>query len=383
MSNKPKHKTETPGLSPLERRSFRRRILSWYDREKRELPWRGENDPYRIWVSEAMLQQTRSETVRLRYPAFIERFPTLTALADAPQDAVLAEWQGLGYYGRARNLHRAAQQVVRDGGGVMPQTRDALLALPGVGPYMAGAIASIAFGERRAAIDGNALRIMSRVLNLLLPIDTPPAQKAIHEEAQALVPRARPGDFNQALMDLGARICLPKTPGCAQCPVRDLCAGHQAGTQKSLPVKTAKKPPAPYTLFQFRAERDGLVLLAQRERTGLFGGMWELPGFMLEGRHEKAGSRRLRAQCARLLGPGWRPGRELARITRTLTHRKILFVVFLAEFVGNGASPANRDGLLWASEEDFRTLAVSTAQRAAWRAAGSALAEGDGKQVGR
>ena len=173
MSNKPKHKTESPGLSPLERRSFRRRILSWYDREKRELPWRGENDPYRIWVSEAMLQQTRSETVRLRYPAFIERFPTLTALADAPLDAVLAEWQGLGYYGRARNLHRSAQQVVRGGGGSMPRTRDALLALPGVGPYTAGAIASIAFGERCAAVDGNVFRVMSRVLNLSLPIDTP------------------------------------------------------------------------------------------------------------------------------------------------------------------------------------------------------------------
>lgn len=383
MSNKPKYKTESTGLSPSERRSFRRRILNWYDREKRELPWRGENDPYRIWVSEAMLQQTRSETVRLRYPAFIERFPTLTALADAPLDAVLAEWQGLGYYGRARNLHRAARQVVGDNEGEMPGTRGALLALPGVGPYMAGAIASIAFGERCAAIDGNVLRVMSRVLNLSLPVDTPPAQKAIQEEAQALVPRARPGDFNQALMDLGSRICLPKTPGCAGCPVRDLCAGRQAGTQRALPVKTAKKPPAPYTLFQFRAERDGLVLLTRRERTGLFGGMWELPGFMLEGHHEKIDRRRLRTQCAKLLGTGWRPGRELARTTRTLTHRKILFVVYLAENPDMNTPPANQDGLLWASGEDFRTLAVSTAQRAAWRAAGSALAEGDGKQADR
>ena len=383
MSNKTKNKPESLRFAPPERRKFRRRILNWYDREKRELPWRGENDPYRIWVSEAMLQQTRAETVRLRYPAFIERFPTLTALADAPLDTVLAEWQGLGYYGRARNLHRAAQQVVNDNEGEMPGTRGALLALPGVGSYTAGAIASIAFGERCAAIDGNVLRVMSRVLNLSLPVDSPPAQKAIHEEAQALVPRARPGDFNQALMDLGSRICLPKTPGCAGCPVRDLCAGHRAGTQRALPVKTAKKPPAPYTLFQFRAERDGLVLLTQRERTGLFGGMWELPGFMLEGHHEKADSRRLRAQCARLLGPGWRPGRELARTTRTLTHRKILFVVYLAENPDMNTPPANQDGLLWASGEDFRTLPVSTAQRAAWRAAGSALAEGDGKQADR
>ena len=383
MSNKTKNKPESLRFAPPERRKFRRRILNWYDREKRELPWRGENDPYRVWVSEAMLQQTRAETVRLRYPAFIKRFPTLAALADAPLDAVLAEWQGLGYYGRARNLHRAAREVLNQEGGAMPETRDALLALPGVGPYMAGAIASIAFGERCAAIDGNILRVMSRVLNLSLPIDTPPTQKAIQKETQALVPRARPGDFNQALMDLGARICLPKTPGCARCPVRAHCAGNDAGTQNALPVKTAKKPPAPYTLFQFRAERDGLVLLAQREKTGLFGGMWELPGFMLEGHHEKIDRRRLRTQCAKLLGTGWRPGRELARITRTLTHRKILFVVFLAENFEKGAPPASQDGRLWASGEDFRTLAVSTAQRAAWRAAGSALAEGDEKQVDR
>ncbi|MDE0333019.1 MAG: A/G-specific adenine glycosylase [Nitrospinae bacterium] len=379
MSNKTKNNQNTLRLAPPERRRFRRRILGWYEREKRELPWRGEKDPYRIWVSEAMLQQTRVETIRLRYPAFIERFPTLAALANAPLDAVLAEWQGLGYYGRARNLHRAAQEVIDQDRGVMPGTYDALLALPGVGPYMAGAIASIAFQERRAAIDGNVLRIMSRVLNLTCPVDTLPAQKTIRKETQALVPRARPGDFNQALMDLGARICLPKNPDCARCPVRNLCASHKTGTQHALPVKTAKIPPAPYTLFQFRAEQNGLVLLSQRERTGLFGGMWELPGFMVEGHLEKADRRRLKAQCAKLLGPGWRPGRELARITRTLTHRKILFVVHLAENSGKGAPPASQDGRLWASEEDFRALAVSTAQRAAWRAAKSALRNLEGK----
>ena len=371
MSNKLKSNPGTALLTPSVRRSFRRRLLDWYDREKRTLPWRGEKDPYRIWVSEAMLQQTRAETVRGRYPAFVERFPSLAALADAPLDAVLAEWQGLGYYGRARNLHRAARQVMREG--EMPETHDALLALPGVGPYMAGALASIAFGERRAAIDGNVARIMSRVLNLPLPIDAPDGRNAVLEETQALVPRARPGDFNQALMDLGAGICLPKNPGCARCPVRNLCAGHRAGTQNALPVKSARKPPAPYTLFQFLAMRDGRVLLAQREKTGLFGGMWELPGFMVAGHPEKADPRRLRSQCARLLGPGRRPGRELARTIRTLTHRKMLFVVHLAETCGNEAQPANRVGLLWASEEDFRALAVSTAQREAWRAAKLAL----------
>ena len=380
MSNKARNKPKSLRLTSPERRRFRRRILSWYEREKRELLWRGERDPYRIWVSEAMLQQTRAETVSVRYPSFIERFPSLASLADAPLDAVLAEWQGLGYYDRARNLHRAAQEVMNQGGGAMPESRDALLSLPGVGPYMAGAIASIAFGECSAAIDGNVLRVMSRILNLSLPVDTQRAQKAIREETQALVPRARPGDFNQALMDLGARICLPKNPDCAQCPVRGLCAGHEAGTQNTLPVKTAKKPPAPVTVFQFRAERDGLFLLIQRNKTGLFGGMWELPGFMVEGHRKKADPRRLRAQCAKLLGSGWRPGRELARTTRLLTHRKILFVVHLAENFEKDAPQPNQNGSLWASEEDFRTLAVSTAQRAAWRAANSAYRNLKGKQ---
>ncbi len=373
MSNKPKNKPATLRFTPPERRRFRGRILRWYDREKRELPWRGEKDPYRIWVSEAMLQQTRADTVRRRYPAFIERFPALAALADAPLDAVLAEWQGLGYYGRARNLHRAAQQVVSNDGGAIPQTRDALQALPGVGPYMAGAIASIAFGERCAAIDANALRVMSRILNLSLPVDSPPAQTTIRAEAQALIPRSRPGDFNQALMDLGSRICLPNKPDCAGCPARDMCAGHEAGTQNALPVKTAKKPPAPVTIFQFRAERNGLVALMQREKTGLFGGMWELPGFTEDGHHEKSDPHRLQAQCAKLLGRGWRPGRELARTIRTLTHRKILFVVYLAENPERKPLQANQDGLLWATEGEVETLAVSSAQRAAWRAAKGAL----------
>ena len=373
MSNKPKGGPAADGFDSSGRRRFRRRLLGWYDREKRTLPWRGEKDPYRIWVSETMLQQTRADAARERYPAFIRRFPTLAALADAPLDSVLAEWQGLGYYGRARNLHRGAREVMSRRGGALPETRGELLALPGVGPYTAGAIASIAFGERCAAIDGNALRIMSRILNLSIPVDSPPARRVIREEAQALVPPSRPGDFNEALMDLGARVCVPRKPGCAGCPVRDSCAARKAGTQGALPVKTGKKPPAPVTIFQFWARRNGLVRLNRRRKSGLFGGMWELPGFMEDGRREKADPRRLRAECAKALGRGWRPGRELARVERTLTHRKILFVVRLAENSDGKGREANREGVVWASEEDFAALAVSTAQRAAWRAAKDAL----------
>ena len=371
MSNKPQGGEAAARLDAPGRGRLRRRLLSWYDREKRALPWRGEKDPYRVWVSEAMLQQTRAETVRARWPAFLKRFPTLAALADAPLDSVLAEWQGLGYYARARSLHRAAREVMRRGG-ALPRTREELLALPGVGPYTAGAVASIAFGERCAAIDGNALRVLSRVLNLALPVDSPPARRIIGEEAEALVPPARPGDFNQALMELGARVCLPARPACARCPLRASCAGRSAGTQDALPVKAAKRPPAPVTIFQFWAEREGRVRLVQRERSGLFGGMWELPGFMEKGRPERIDPRRLRAECAKAVGGGWRPTRELARVERTLTHRKILFVVHLAENPG-GKAAASGEGRLWASEEEAAALALSSAQRAAWRAARDAL----------
>ncbi len=373
MSNKPKRAALSPRLAPSERRRFRKRLLGWYDREKRDLPWRGEKDPYRIWVSEAMLQQTRAETVRGRYPAFIGRFPTLAALADAPLDSVLAEWQGLGYYSRARNLHRAAREVTSRGGGELPGTRDALLALPGVGPYMAGAIASIAFGERCAAIDANVLRVMSRILHLAIPVASPLAQKIVRAEAQALVPPSRPGDFNQALMELGARVCAPRAPDCAGCPVRGLCAGLRAGVQDALPVKTPKKPPAPVTLFQFWAQRNGLLLLAQRAESGLWGGMWELPGFMEDGHLRNVDPGRLRAGCAEALGGGWRPRRELARVQRTLTHRKVLFVVYQAENPDGAGLRTHGGGRVWASEEEVGALPISSAQRAAWRAAKDAL----------
>lgn len=373
MSNKPKRAPLSPGLAPSERRRFRERLLGWYEREKRDLPWRGERDPYRIWVSEAMLQQTRAETVRSRYPAFIARFPTLAALADAPLDSVLAEWQGLGYYSRARNLHRTAREVARRGAGALPETRDALLGLPGVGPYMAGAIASIAFGERCAAVDANVLRVMSRILRMAIPVASPRAQRIVRAEAQALVPRSRPGDFNQALMELGAQVCLPRAPDCAGCPVRGLCAGFRAGAQDALPVRTPKKPPAPVTLVQFWAERGGLLLLVRRKRSGLWGGMWELPGFMEEGHRLCVEPGRLRAGCAEALGCGWRPGQELARVQRTLTHRKVMFVVYQAESPDEAAPRTNGAGRVWASEEEVGALAVSSAQRAAWRAAKEAL----------
>ncbi|MDA0999152.1 MAG: A/G-specific adenine glycosylase [bacterium] len=363
------HRSENTRLPEARwRRAIRERLLRWYDREKRELPWRGEKDPYRIWVSESMLQQTRAETVRARYLPFLARFPTIAALADAPLESVLAEWQGMGYYARARNLHRAARRIADAMGGKLPEGREALRALPGVGPYMAGALASIAFGERTAAVDGNVLRVLSRLLDCALPVDAPKGRAFIEEEAEALVPSSRPGDFNQALMDLGARICTPRNPACGACPLRLLCAAREAGTVSRRPRKKKKTPPAKTTAVQLWGEQAGRLLLRKRPDEGLFGGMWELPGEMAEGHARSAKAPLLEKICAAHFGAGWRAGPEIARLERTLTHRKIRFIVHAALPASSRRDRRESEDRLWADVEEISALPLSSAQRAVLRA---------------
>lgn len=372
MPNKTATGQPAKNIRPTEtrwRRAVRERLLRWYGREKRDLPWRGEKDPYRIWVSESMLQQTRVDTVRERYPRFLSRFPSVAALADAPLEGVLAEWQGMGYYARARNLHRAARNIVEKMGGKLPEAREALLDLPGVGPYMAGAVASIAFGVRAAAVDGNVLRVLSRLLDCASPVDATKGRTYIEGEAEALVPAARPGDFNQALMDLGSRICTPRKPSCENCPLHRLCAAREAGTIALRPRKKKKTPPIPMTAVQLWGERKGRLLLRRRPENGLFGGMWELPGEMEEGHAEAAKSSLLKKICAAHFGAGWKAGPEIARAERTLTHRKIRFIVHAA------LPPRNRErarsaeeDYLWADPEEINALPLSSAQRAVLQA---------------
>ncbi len=366
-------------LASQARRRIRARLLGWYVAEKRGLPWRGEADSYRIWVSEVMLQQTRAETVRLRYPRFLARFPTLAALADAPLEEVLAEWQGLGYYARARNLHRAAAAVLEGSGGALPETREALRHLPGFGPYMAAAVASIAFGERAAALDGNALRVLSRLLDSPAPIDSYAGRAALGAEAEALIPPSRPGDFNQALMDLGARICRPRKPACPACPLEEDCAARGRGRVHLRPVRSGKAPPKEAAMFQLWAERRGAIRLVRRPEGGLFGGMWELPAVMAEGKPPRCPRVALALAGGTWIGPGWAVGKELARVERTLTHRRILFRVFRALPPAEGSGGARKKGdreARWVEMADLPALPLSSAQRAAIEAARKALAAG-------
>src|SRR6185369_3543428 len=206
---------------------FSRKLLAWYGRHKRALPWRDVGDPYRTWISEIMLQQTQVDTVIPYYQRWLERFPTVQALAESPLNDVLALWEGLGYYSRARNLHRAAQQVAAERGGALPQTVDELLALPGIGRYTAGAIASIAFGVDAPVLDGNVKRVLARVFDIQTDVKSPAGARELWALAASLVPSGRAGDYNQALMDLGATLCTPRAPACDICPVRELCAARR------------------------------------------------------------------------------------------------------------------------------------------------------------
>ena len=251
--------------------SFSEVLLSWYDANRRELPWRGEKEPYRIWLSEIMLQQTQTETVRGYYSRFLERFPNVEALADAPEEAVLKLWEGLGYYSRARNLHAAAKVVAHAPGGVFPKDAAGLRGLPGIGPYAANAIASIAYGEPVPALDGNQARVLSRVLAWEPELRTPFDLLA---PATELLSKARPGDYNQALMDLGAMICLPKAPKCDICPVSAHCKACAADAALEYPRKPApiKKKEQDWTILLINT---GNKILVRRRPKGLLGGLYE------------------------------------------------------------------------------------------------------------
>ena len=250
---------------------FAEDLLAWYDAHARALPWRGEREPYRIWLSEIMLQQTQTETVKGYYARFLARFPTVFDLADAPEEEVLKLWEGLGYYSRARNLHAAAQRVARSLNGAFPGDADGLRGLPGVGPYAANAIASIAYGERVPALDGNQARVLSRILAWEPPLKTP---FDLLRPAMERISRDRPGDYNQALMDLGAMICTPKQPKCGECPVAGHCLAREADAAPDYPRKPAPVP---------KREEDWSILLilvagrllARRRPKGLLGGLYE------------------------------------------------------------------------------------------------------------
>jgi A/G-specific adenine glycosylase len=254
-------------------------LLDWWDAGHADLPWRRTRDPYAIWVAEIMLQQTQMATAIPYYERWLARWPTVQDLAAASLDDVLKMWEGMGYYGRARNLHAAAQTVVNEYGGLIPNTVAGLLKLKGIGPYTAGAIASIAFGRQAPVLDGNAIRVLSRLADLAEDVTTAAARKRLWQIAGELVPPERPGAFNQALMELGQRVCLPAVPHCHLCPLAAHCLAQQRGTQLERPVRPPRRRTPHYHVAAGVIWReDGRFLITQRPAEGLLGGLWEFPG---------------------------------------------------------------------------------------------------------
>ena len=295
-------------------------LAPWFRAQARDLPWRHDRTGYRVWVSEVMLQQTRVATVIPYFDRFLARFPTLGALAAADEATVLSLWSGLGYYRRARGLHRGAAEIVERFGGEMPRTVEELLTIRGIGPYTAGAIASLAYGVQTPLVDGNVIRVFSRLYGLEDDMRRPAAQQKVWTLAREAVPKDAPGAFNEALMELGATVCLPREPLCLVCPLASICVARREDKTRSLPVISKAKAVKEVHAAALLVRDDRGVLLARRRGDALFGGLWEPP--MIE-----AESAPLAKAAIRALAPD---AVETGEITHVLTHRK-MFVTVLAD----------------------------------------------------
>lgn len=359
-------------LHPTPPNGLQRALLRWYDENKRDLPWRRERDPYRIWVSEIMLQQTRVETVIPYYERFIARFPDAASLAAASEEDVLRQWAGLGYYRRARHLQAGVREVVSRYGGTVPADGAAVAKLPGVGPYTAGAIMSIAFGEPVPAVDGNVMRVLSRLYRLHDDVRKSASRRRFEEVAASLVPADRPGDFNQALMELGALVCVPGRPRCGACPVRSFCAAYATGEQHELPVRSRARAPETVHVACAVVEHGGRLLVERRPPTGLLASLWQFPTIEL-GPGEKA-AEAIESHVASRYALDVGAGRESVRHTHVFTHRR-----WLIEGIGcrlaSAAGLARNDGhavadgapeFRWVTRAELADMPLAGPHRRIW-----------------
>jgi A/G-specific adenine glycosylase len=369
---------------PETRAAFAGRLLDWFARRARNLPWRRERTPYRVWVAEVMLQQTQVETVVPYYERFLESFPTVEALADAPLEDVLKAWEGLGYYARARNLHAAARRVVTGLGGRLPDTFEGLLALPGVGRYIGGAVASIAFGRDVAAVDGNARRVLCRVFEVREDVTRPGVQRKLETLATGLLPEGRAGAFNEALMELGATVCTPRAPLCDRCPLVDLCLAYAAGDPEALPVRQPRRQVPHYDVAAAVTTRaDGRVLVAQRNTDDMLGGLWEFPG----GKREDGETlpeclvREMREE----LGVEVAVDEPLAVVRHAYTHFRITLHAYRCRLVDGEPRCLDCAAFRWVTSAELDALPMSVADRrvalALSKVEGQALRLGSGRAL--
>ncbi|NPV85203.1 MAG: A/G-specific adenine glycosylase [Anaerolineae bacterium] len=324
---------------------FARLLLSWYEKNARQLPWRGTHTPYVVWVSEVMLQQTQVDVVVPYFERWLQRFPTLADVAQADEQEVLKYWEGLGYYGRARNFHRAARQVMRDYCGEIPADVRALRRLPGVGAYTAGAILSIAFGQDEAALDANVRRVLARVFDVDIPVKLPEGERRLWEIARANIPTGRAGDYNQAMMDLGATLCSSQRPQCQLCPLGGLCRAKALGIQEQRPVLLPRKQVPHYLVCAAVIARDSRVLIARRPENGLLGGLWEFPGGKVEPGEELTAS--LVREIREELGADIRVGEKVGVYRHAYSHFKVTLHAFCCSLVAGEPRPIEASEIRW------------------------------------
>ena len=344
-------------------------LLAWFDRHARDLPWRRSPSPYRTLVSEFMLQQTVVATVIPYFQAFVARWPDVAALAAATEEQVLAAWSGLGYYSRARNLHRAVRAVVHRHGGALPAEEDALRALPGVGPYTAAAIAAIAFGRRTFALDGNAARVVARLRAVRAPIDLPATRVRLRALGEVMVPVDRAGAFMEAVMELGATVCTPRAPACDVCPLADTCQARRLGLVADLPVKSPPRPKQPVSAVCARIRHGGRVLLL-RQGQGLLAGTWTLPALERAGHEPVDGAALARDAAAAVTGMKAQALRATlaGEVRHVFTHRDLAAEVYDVEGLPetprlHDASAPDHPDVRWADAADLEEMAVSSLLR--------------------
>ena len=331
--------------------SFSQLLLIWYKNNARSLPWRGHLDPYAVWVSEIMLQQTRVETVIPYFMRWMKRFPSIQVLAESSEQDVLNAWEGLGYYSRARSILKTARELQQNHAGLLPSTRSELQKLPGLGRYTAAAIASMAFGQDEVVLDGNVKRVLSRVLNLDIPADTPAGEKLFWQKAEELLPPGRAGDYNQAVMDLGATICTPGSPDCAHCPVTMICEANRLGIQALRPVMTEKNPIPHYLVAAAVIHKGQQVLIARRPSRGLLGGMWEFPGGKVE--QDETLIEALHREIQEELGIEIEIGAELHQYKHAYTHFKVTLHAFHASLCGGEPFALEASELRWVEPQQL------------------------------
>lgn len=345
------------------KQSFRRRLLTWYDRHRRDLPWRRSQNPYRVWISEVMLQQTQVETVKPYFLRFVKTFPSVRRLATASEQDVLRLWEGLGYYRRARQLHTAAQKIVTEYGGRFPRDVNTLQTLPGIGRYTAGAIASIAFGERVPILETNTIRLLSRLIGYADDPTKSAGQRLLWQTAEDVLPRKNIALFNQALMEMGSLVCTPDNPRCEQCPVANLCTAYADGSQDAIPRTGRKVNFVSVAEAAVLIDKQGKILLRQCPEGQRWAGLWDFPRFEIECEAPKSVQKELATKVREQTGLIIQPKELVKTIKHGVTRHRITLDCYKARYISGRISRRHGVALRWVRPVELRAFPLNSTGR--------------------